>query len=353
MSGERKPPLSIRELLWPALGAVLLLLGVGMGAVIERGQLDYRAQMKRHGGDVMDLGGNGHPDAGEQGFMVRVMGPLQVVEAPLDEQFNQQTDQPVLIRHVEMFQWRELRYGEAPSYELDWVDHPVDSSHFQHPEGHANPGKFPIDGAQFDAGLVRVNDFVLAPALVHALTGSQSVTPDVRNLPSNLAASFSLYDGGLVTSAVPSHPQLGDLRVTWEAVPAQDVTVVAKVDGNKLMPSSDATDGVGFAVQSGDVPLSDIFSDTPLAPEYPWPRRILALVLASLGAGLLLRWHYQRIDIILAPAIAVVVTGAVDAVLWLGNDTTLAAEWFGLAVIGMVLTIWRVRVQAHASVASY
>ncbi|GLQ88848.1 TMEM43 family protein [Dyella flagellata] len=342
MSGEPKP-LSIRELLLPALGAVLLLLGAGVGAVVERGQLDYSAQMKRHGGDVLDLGGGGRPDVSLQGYMVRVVGPLQVVEAPLDPQFNQQSEQPTLIRHVQMFQWRELRYGDTPSYELDWQDRPVDSEAFEHPQGHVNPAKFPLDGAQFDAGLVRLNDFVLTPALVHALSGSEPVKPDLRRLPSNLAASFSLYQDGLVTSPVPSHPQVGDLRVTWEAVPAQIVTVVARVEGNRLLPAADATDGVGFAVQPGDVPLSVIFPDTPLQPEYPWPRRVLAVLLAGLGAALLLRWHYRRVDAILAPAIAILVIGAVDAVLWLGNGNSTAAAWFGLAVVGAALGFWRAR----------
>lgn len=348
MSGERKPSLSIRELVLPALGAVVLLIGVGVAAVTEKGQIDYRTQIRRHGGDVIDLGSNGRPDVDQQGYMVRVVGPLQVVESPLDQQFNQQTNQPVLIRHVQMFQWHELRYGGPASYELDWEDHPIDSSHFERPEGHTNPGKFPLDGAQFDAGLVRLNDFVLSPALVHALTGSQPIAPDLRSLPSNLAASFSLFDNRLVTSAVPSNPQLGDLRVSWEAVPVQDITIVAKVDGNKLIPASDAADGVGFAVQPGDVPLSDIFPDLPLPPDYPWLRRIASILLATLGASLLLRWHYQRIDPILAPAIAVLVIGAVDAVLWLGNDNALAAWWFALALVGIALTAWRVRaLRAH------
>lgn len=344
MSGERKP-LSIRESLLPALGAVLLLLGTGVGAVVERGQLDYRVQMRRHGGDVLDLGSNGRPDAGLQGYMVRVVGPLQVVEEPLDPQFNQQTNQPVLVRHVQMFEWRELRYGGTLSYEMDWQDHPIDSSRFAHPEDHTNPSKFLIEGAQFDAGLVRLNDFVLAPALVHALTGSEPVKPDLRRLPSNLAASFSLYDNGLVTSPVPSHPQVGDLRVTWEAVPVQTVTIVAKVDGNKLVPAGDATDGFGFAVQSGDVPLSEIFPDSPLSPEYPWLRRVVALLLDGLGAALLLRWRYGRIDLIFAPAIALLVVGAVDSVLWLGNENAVAVGWFMLALIGTALAFWRMRVQ--------
>jgi len=347
MSGERKPPLSIRELLLPALGAVILLIGVGVAAVTEQGHVEYRAQMQRHGGDVLNLGSDGRPDADEQGYMVRVVGPLQVVESPLDQQFNQQSNQPVLIRHVQMFQWHELRYGGPVAYELDWEDHPIDSSHFEHPEGHTNPGKFPLESAQFDAGLVRLNDFVLDPALVHALTGSQPVTPDLRSLPSNLAASFSLFNNSLVTSAVPSNPQLGDLRVSWEAVPAQGVTVVAKVSGNRLIPAIDAADGVGFAVQPGDVSLADIFPDLPLPPDYPWLRRIASILLATLGTTLLLRWHYQRIDPVLAPAIAVLVIGAVDAVLWLGNDNTRAAGWLVLALIGIALTAWRVRALRH------
>jgi hypothetical protein len=342
MSGERKPPLSIRNMLLPALGAIVLLIGVGAAAVNEKGHIDYRAQLQRHGGDVLNLGKSGRPDSDEQGYMVRVVGPLQVVEAPLDRQFNQQTDQPVLIRHVQMFQWHEVSYGGPPSYELDWEDHPIDSSRFAHPEGHANPGKFPLDSAQFDAGAVRLNDFVLDPALVHALSGSQPISPDLRSLPSNLAASFSLFNNTLVTSAVPSNPQAGDLRVSWEAVPVQDVTVVAKVNGNRLVPATDAADGVGFAVQSGDVSLADIFPDLPVPPDYSWLRRLGAILLATLGSALLLRWHYQRIDPILAPAIAVLVIGAVDAVLWLGNDNGLAAWWLLLMLIGIALTAWRV-----------
>jgi hypothetical protein len=348
MSGERKPPLSIRELLLPALGAVILLIGAGLAAVTEKGHIDYRTKIARHGGDVLNLGSNGRPDSDEQGYMVRVVGPLQVVEAPLDRQFNQQTNQPVLIRHVQMFQWHEMRYGGPASYELDWQEHPIDSSQFEHPEGHTNPGKFPLEGAQFDAGLVRLNDFVLDPALVHALNGSQPIEPDLRSLPSNLAASFSLFNHSLVTSAVPSHPQVGDMRVSWEAVPVQDVTVVAKVSGNHLIPASDAADGVGFAVQSGDVPLADIFPDLPVPPDYSWLRRLGSILLATLGCAMLLRWHYQRIDPVLAPAIAVLVIGAVDAVLWLGHDGTQAAQWSGLAVVGVALTVWRVRaLQQH------
>jgi hypothetical protein len=351
MSGERKAPSSIHQLLLPALGAVILLIGVGLVAVTEKSQIDYQTQMRRHGGDVLDLGTSGRPDSEQQGYMVRVVGDLQVVESPLDQQFDQKADDPILIRHVQMFQWHETQFEQPPTYELDWEDKPVDSSHFVHSEGHTNPpGPFPIQSQEFYAGAVRLNDFMVSPTLLHALSGSDSVAPDLRSLPSNLAASFSLYDGHLVTSAVPSNPQVGDIRVGWEAVPTQTVTVVAKVDGNKLIPASDAQDGVGYAVQVGDVPLADIFPDLPVPPEFRWFRDVIGLLLAMVGVALLVHWHYDRIDPVLAPAIAMVVVGAVTAVMWLGNDITLVGEWAGLALVGAVLTAWRVRaLRSHAS----
>ncbi len=43
-----------------------------------------------------------------------------------------------LARKVEMFQWHETN-GDIRSYDMDWVDHPVDASKFAQPQRHENP----------------------------------------------------------------------------------------------------------------------------------------------------------------------------------------------------------------------
>jgi hypothetical protein len=344
MSKPKPDASAIRRLLVLTVGAILVLAGVGLAALTERGLIDFRASAERHGGQVLDLGGAG-PQAGQSGYMVRVAGPLQVVEAPLDEQFNQQVPAPLLIRHVEMFEWHELRLGGPASYELDWEDHPIDSSHFEQPRGHANPAKFPIEGAQYDAGEVRVGGFVLSPTLVNALPGSAPVAPDMRRLPGNLAASFSLYQDHLVTSVNPANPQLGDLRVSWEQVPLQTVTIVAKADGDRLVPAGHAADGKGYDVEVGQRSLADVFPDLSLPPGFVWPRRLLAVLLAALGVSLLL-WHEgERIDLLLALATGALVVGAVPGVLWLGSDNGIAVAWIVLAVLGAALAYWRLHVR--------
>lgn len=328
-------------------GALLVLAGVTLAALTEQGLIAYRVAAERHGGAVIDLGDSGQPLASLQGFMVRVTGMVRVDESPLDVQFNQQASTPVLLRHVEMFQWHELEMGGPPVYEQDWEDHPVDSRHFS--PGHANPGRFRVEPREFDAGRVRVGAFVLSRTIQRALPGSEPVAPDMHRLPPNLAASFSLHDGALVTSAQPGHPRIGDLRVSWEAVPLQTVTVVAKLDGNRLVPATDAPDGKGFDVDVGSPSLLSMFPDLPVPPEFVWPRRLMAILLAALGVGLLLvseqRSWGRVIGLSLAASIAAIC--AVSGVLWLRSSIEPTAIWFGLATIGAGVAVVMSRRPPH------
>ncbi|WP_243039268.1 TMEM43 family protein [Dyella sedimenti] len=325
------------------LGALLLLGGAGLVAMTEQGLLDHRHAADRHGGQILDLGDAG-PSAGQHGYLVRVAGRVNVVEAPYDPEFGQRAQAPVLIRHVAMFQWREIRLGGDVHYEQDWVERPVDSRHFEHPAGHANPESFPIQGKQFDAGRVRVGGYTLSPTLLHALPGSEVLQPDMKSLPSNLAASFSLYDHYLTTSSHPDQPRLGDLRVSWETVPAQEVTVFAQINGDQLVPAAHATDGKGYDVQVGDRSLADVVPDVPQAPSFVWLRRVVALLLAMSGALLLLpERHRTHHDLLLAAGAGALLVGAVACALWLGTDMAAGGAWFGVALAGMALAVWRIR----------
>lgn len=327
-----------------ALGALLLLGGVGLVAMTEQGMLDLRHASARHGGEILDLGAGGPPQAGQRGYMVRVAGPVRVVEAPYDPDFGQRAEAPVLIRHVEMFQWREVRVGSDVHYELDWVDRPLDSHRFAQPAGHANPEDFPIHGKQFDAGLVRVGGYALSPTLLHALPGGDPLTPDFKSVPANLAASFSLHDGYLVTSAKPEQPRLGDVRVSWETVPSQEVTLFAQVDGDELVPAAHALDGKGYELQVGNRAMGDVAPDVPEPPSFALLRRIAALLLGMLGVWLLLPEHRRsRNDVMLAGGAGALVVSAVACVLWLGTDVVVGGVWFVVALAGLGLAVWRLR----------
>jgi len=334
----------LRSRLSRLLGALLLLAAIGGAATVEQGVIDYRAALARHGGQLVDLGASALPQAGQAGYLARVSGVPRVVELPHDTEFNQRRDTPLLIRHVEMFQWREMRFGGNTDYEMDWVDEPVDASRFAHPAGHANPGRFPVASHRFEAGRVQLGGFALDPVLLHALPGIERVAPDMTSLPANLAASFSLHDGYLVTSARPGQPRLGDLRVSWEEVPLQPVTVVARMDGDHLVPAKDAGDGKGYVLEVGERSLLDLFPDLPEPPRWIYLWRVLAVLLASAGAYLVLSGQRGvRRDVPLSLAVGALVVSAAATVLWLGSDTVPMLCWLLVALCSVLATIWYLR----------
>jgi len=326
--------LGTRALLLRGGGAVLLIAGIGLAAVTERGLRMHHLAAARHGGDVVQAGSRG-PQPELHGSMVLVSGTPEVIKAPHDGDFNLSVVTPVLDRRVEMFQWREVRVGGSVHYEMDWSDQLQVTRKFKQPGGHANPASFPLESRRFVAGLVRVGGFALGPALVHALPGAQTVTPEPAQLPANLAASFSLYHDYLTTSADPGSPRLGDVRVSWQAVPVQPVTVFAQLDGDRLVRASRADDGQGYQIQVGVRSLSDVLPDVPEPPESTTARRSGAIVLAALGAFLLLWERRRRLgDVALALAAGVTAVGAVAGACWLGGDWSPTLKWLALATAG-------------------
>ncbi|BBD81037.1 TMEM43 family protein [Aerosticca soli] len=263
----------------PLAGAVLLLAAALLLVSTERGVQRHRAVLARHGGTA---------DAAAPGLL-RVSGPIEVVGAPRDPLFGVGADVPLLLRRVEMFQWREVAVDGTVHYELDWVDHPLDTGGFRQPAGHANPGAFLVDGARFEAAEVRVGGYRLAPALRHALPGFEDVAPPPDGqLPPNLVATFSRAGDFLCTCARMDAARLGDLRVSWRAVPRQVVTILARAEDGLLVPAGDAATGDGFEVQVGDRALEELLPELPPSPAHPWLRRALAAALVLAAAWLLL-----------------------------------------------------------------
>ncbi|UGB38758.1 TMEM43 family protein [Frateuria soli] len=343
---RRQLRIGTQALLLRGGGALLLIAGLGLAAVTERGLLAHHLAAARHGGDVVQAGARG-PQPGQHGSMVLVSGTPDVVESPHDADFNLTVPTPVLSRRVEMFQWREVRAGGV-HYELDWSDELQDTARFEQPRGHANPKAMPLRGERFMAGKVKVGGFELEPMLVRALPGTETVAPDPSRLPANLAASFSLYHAYLTTSVDPGSPRLGDVRVSWQAVPVQPVTVFARLDGNRLVRASLADDQ-GYQVQVGERSLSDVLPDVPEPPEFTTARRAGAIVLAGLGAFLLLWERRRRVgDVVLALAVGVTAIGAVSCASWLGGGWPPVLAWLAVTAAGVLVVLLLHRRMARA-----
>lgn len=319
-------------------GVLLILVALGLSMAHERAAVAWDQGLERHGGKVTVLDAGASPHDVADGVMVKLSGVPQVVRKPDDPQFRVSADSSELVRGVDMFQWREVRHGGQTIYEQDWVDHAVDSSRFKEPAGHANTQPFPFSGKVFRAGEVRLGNFVLDPAIVKSFPRvPRPIQPDFGRLPDNLQASFRISDGALYSSARPRHPQLGDLRIHWSAVPLDEVTVLARASGGRLIPAGSAADGAGFSVQLGQRTLTDIHADLPQPPRATRWWRVVVLALASLGAWLIVqRWRSGRTGVALAVATGVACTGIIVGCLWLTTQVATAAVAWCLALLALV-----------------
>lgn len=324
-------------------GAALLLLGL-----LLLGFTEHADRLRAMGEDALGgfvlTGGAAVPGPAANGKLVLAVGAPEVQTPARDAQFGVSVGAPALVRKVEMFQWNEMRYGGQRSYEMDWFDHPIDSSAFGNPNGHANPGAFPINAARFDSPDVTVGGFKLAPALVHMIDGVEPFTPDLSHLPPNMAATFQAREGRLVTSANPQRPQVGDLRISWMRVAPSHLTVFARDGGGTLVPASNPAGDAIAQVLLGRHSLTDVLTDAPQPPHFKWARRVLALLLAWAGAALLLP-RARRHDRLLSLAIAVVPLAILAAVFWFDVRTLAAAILILVAAAAVAVAAWRWRLR--------
>ncbi len=340
---SRRLQLRGRRWPWQAGGALLVLLALLLSWRIESAAATYQAALQAVAGTragVIDLGRDARPSARLQGELVRVVGTPQVVEAPLDTGFNQSALALRLHREVAMFQWQQVDVG-YPLYELEWQDGRVDSAAFAQPRGHENPQP-PVAALDLPAPRVRLDGFVLAPALTARIPGRVPQPVRAAALPGNLAATFTPYHGALY-SGDPRHPRLGDVRIRWSVVPPQQVTVLARVDHGELLPAPNAS------VQLGDRSLGDLLPQLPPRPLYTWPTRLLAWLLAAAGLAALRHRQGGGIDVVQAAlgAAVLLLLPAVPAWMRVGTPDVLVPV-LALPVLVAVLVMWRRRARRAA-----
>ncbi|HEX5353847.1 MAG TPA: TMEM43 family protein [Rhodanobacteraceae bacterium] len=325
-------------------GAILLLLGLLLLGFTEHADRLRAMGEDALGGFVLS-GRAATPGPAADGKLVLAVGAPEVRKPARDGQFAVAVNAPALVRKVEMFQWNETDFGGRRGYDLDWFDHPIDSSSFNDSAGHANPGAFPIGAARFDSPDVMVAGFKFAPALVRKIDGMQPFTPDLSRLPSNMAATFQAHAGVLETSVNPARPRVGDLRISWMRIAPSQLTVFARDEGGTLVPASDPAGDPIAQVMVGKLSLTDVLTDAPQPPRFKWARRVLAVLLAWAGVAMLLP-AFRRRDRVLALAIAVVPLAAIALAYWWDVRMPVAIAMVFVALAGALVAAWRWRGKA-------
>ncbi len=310
-------------------------------------------------------------DGGNEGKLIHTSGEATTSETLVDPLCGVQARAIALQRKVEMYQWKESSRSETKkklgggeetvttyTYERAWEDRPIDSSDFRKPEGHTNPGSFPLESETWRATTVTLGAFTLSPGLVSQISTFEPLPPPdparvgitpARGRRAHLQGSY-LYLG-----FDPSRPEVGDVRVSFAMVRPATVSVVAQQTGGTLTAYQTKAGRALQMLEMGVRPADAMFkaaqqSNTMLT----WLLRLVGFVLIFVGLNALFRPFVVLGDVVpfignllgkgtaaVSFLIAAVIAFVVIALAWIAHRPILGIALLAAAAVALVLVLTR------------
>lgn len=182
-----------------------------------------------------------------EGRLVHVTGLATTEEMIRDPQFGISIRALRLRRTVEMYQWREEpgsgdrsappgggELGASVVVSKVWSGRLVDSTGFVAPLEHSNPASIPVRSEERVVGRATIGELTLSSELVLQIDSFEVVRPET--VPVGAPHGLRLDGERFFLGADPDRPEVGDLRVRFEAVYPVTVSVVARQERGRLEP---------------------------------------------------------------------------------------------------------------------
>jgi hypothetical protein len=305
-------------------GIILFLIGIGVTAWNE-GRAVKTAQGLAEGSSAVVSVDSASADSANEGKLVHLSGLATTTETLRDDIFDLEATALRLKRNVEMLQWKEKSSSKTEtkvggstettttySYEKVWSDKVVSSDEFKEADKHRNPGVMPLESASQTAKVVTLGGFQLGGSLAGRV-GHFSALPPPAQLPAGFkaqgntiyrsvavsssppTAAVNPLGSGIVTPATTTtatttaEPQVGDVRITFEAVKPSEVSVIAQQRGAKLEPYRTKAGTTLELVDDGVVPAADMFASAVASNNLmTWLLRFLGFLALYIGMSMLL-----------------------------------------------------------------
>lgn len=290
--------------------------------------------------------------------LIHVTGEAAVTAPLEDNQYGVSATGLKLSRQAEMYQWQEESKSESRTklgggeetvttytYTKVWSSTPIDSSQFNTPQGHENPA-MSIESADIYATDARLGDYQLEENVLSQVGGAQALnlTPqsDAIDAAAGEASSHTVSAGTIFFGEDPRAPAIGDTRVSYEVTPAQEISVVARQNGDNFLNYRARNGSEFLLVADGDVPAGDMFQSAQDANSLmAWIFRVLGMVLLMVGFGLILAPLGVLADVLpLAGTIVRMGTGLIGFLLGLIVGTvTIALAWLAFRPITTIIIL--------------
>jgi hypothetical protein len=238
-------------------------------------------------------------DASKEGKLIHLTGKVQSTETLADPLFGISTTGVRLERHVEVYQWveeksekkrKKLGGGEETvttyDYKKDWAQKLSDSSKFKEPVGHTNPRTAVAADETWRARAVNVGAFKLSDSLIDRVPGEEKFAVTQSMLSNKgLGATAKIDNGGLYMGRSAASPEIGDVRIRYERVPAgSDVSIIAAQRASALAPYQTRAGDALELVQAGTKTSGEMFKQAESTnATMTWILRFVFFIVMAVG----------------------------------------------------------------------
>lgn len=281
-------------------GLVLIVVAIG-GLFWNEGRAVKRAKDLEAGTGALVAIPRPEVEARNEGQLVHFNGDATTPQTLSDDQFDVTADALRLRRSVEMYQWDEDQETDTRtktggskettttySYHQKWSSRVIDSDSFHQSDGHQNPATMPFTSETWESEDVSVGSFDLPDALLTKLNNFQTIGAPAQVNENQVVQGNTVYlcaDNS--NRPNPAEPQIGDVRVTWSAVPEGSVSVLGVQTGQTLASWTGPSGSSIFEIRPGTHTGQAMFGQLEAQNRQTlWIIRAIGFVAMMIGFGM-------------------------------------------------------------------
>ena len=239
-----------------------------------------------------------------EGKLVYLTGHAESRATLADPVFGVSAAQAIkLLRKVEMYQWKESSQSKTEkslggsstteatyTYTKEWSGSVVPSAQFKQAADHVNPSALPYQSNTVATDTVTVGVFRLTPGQITRLSvASPLAIPSTAALPAELKAKFKVAGNGFYRGADAANPQVGDVRVSFEVINPEQVSLISKQSGSTFTPYVAHTGKTFDVLREGTFTLAALIEQEKNANStLTWVLRVMGLLMLFFGVRLIL-----------------------------------------------------------------
>ena len=264
------------------IGIILIIAGIILIFWNEKNNVKNIAMIDELNEVAIDISST-NIDSSNDNKLVAVSGKLELNGNLNDNIFGVKVLTAKLVRTVEMYQWSESCSSDSNNnknctYSKTWNSTIIDSTKFEQ-SGYNNPTYMSYESSTSVAASAKLGDFNITNEQL------KSLSADTKYNNFSFLPSGYKQNGSYVTNSSDlNNPEIGDIRISFTYNNSENISVLAKQNGNNLVDYETEDGKLINHVSSGIKNASQIINEIENGNNIlKWILRAVGLLLEIIG----------------------------------------------------------------------